>query len=100
MISIIISFLDNLNTSIDLSCTDGDVRLVGGINEAEGRVEICKNKIWGNVCHNSWGASDADVVCKQLGYKSKGQIFMKLLIILNIIGSNAYLYFHACTTYN
>jgi deleted-in-malignant-brain-tumors protein 1 len=59
-------------TGIDTACNDGAVRLVGGVNELEGNVEICYNNLWGSVCHRSWGTSDADVVCKQLGYQSKG----------------------------
>ena len=62
----------DVNTSVDTSCSDGDVRLVGGINEAEGSVEMCYNKFWGSVCHRSWSTADANVVCKQLGYQSAG----------------------------
>ena len=53
-------------------CANGDIRLRGGVNDAEGRVEICYNATWGTVCDNMWGPANADVVCRQLGFSSTG----------------------------
>ena len=62
----------NITESIDLACSNGDVRLIGGINDAEGRVEMCYNNFWGQVCHSSWDITDANVLCRQLGYQATG----------------------------
>ena len=54
------------------SCVDGDVQLVGGSNQYEGRVEVCVKNSWGTVCDNSWSYYDALVTCRQLGYSTSG----------------------------
>lgn len=53
-------------------CTYGDVRLVGGSSIYEGRVEVCLADKWGTICDDSWGSTDATIVCKQLGYAYSG----------------------------
>ena len=54
------------------TCTQGAIRLQGGANSMTGRVEVCNNNVWGTVCDDFWGAADAQVVCRQLGFSATG----------------------------
>lgn len=54
------------------SCRSGALRLVGGAVPNEGRVEICVNGKWGQVCDSNWTNIDASVVCQQVGYGANG----------------------------
>ena len=56
-----------------LGCHDGDLRLVGGTNITEGRLEFCYGGVWGTVCRDRWGAPDARVACRQLGFSTAGR---------------------------
>jgi deleted-in-malignant-brain-tumors protein 1 len=55
-----------------VACTQGAIRLQGGANNMTGRVEICNANVWGTVCDDFWGAADAQVACRQLGFSATG----------------------------
>jgi hypothetical protein len=49
------------------SYVDGDLRLVGGPDVWEGRLEVYHDGRWGTVCDDSFGSPDGQVACRQLG---------------------------------
>lgn len=57
-----------------IGCVEGAVRLEGGVDSTEGRVEICINDQWGTVCDQMWDVLDAAVVCRQLQLNYTGKI--------------------------
>uniref|UniRef100_A0A1X7SDH0 SRCR domain-containing protein n=1 Tax=Amphimedon queenslandica TaxID=400682 RepID=A0A1X7SDH0_AMPQE len=44
------------------------IRLQGGAFSNEGRVEVYCNGQWGTICSTGFGTTDANTICKQLGY--------------------------------
>lgn len=49
------------------TCTNGDLFLIDGWSEIEGRLEICYNNQWGTVCDDHWTHGSTEVACRQLG---------------------------------
>lgn len=58
------------------NCTDDSVRLMGGLQPTEGRVEVCVQGRWTGVCQRDWSDQDAFVVCRQLGNPATGMWFI------------------------
>lgn len=55
-------------------CVTGDIRLIGSSQVNEGRVEVCRNNVWGTVCDDFWGAEEASVACRQAGFSRFGAV--------------------------
>ena len=53
------------------SCHDGEVQLLEGGTEREGRLEICLAQRWGTVSSDGWTVAASQVVCRDLGYELK-----------------------------
>ena len=73
---------------IAADCRAGDIRLVDGQTEREGRVEMCKQyeihtpgdsevhfeSVWGTVCDNQWSSVHTTTLCRYLGFAETGEI--------------------------
>ena len=91
-------------------CDDGDVRLVGGNTQYEGRVEVCINRVWGTVCSSrysyrwwSWyyssywrSSPNSNVVCRQLGHMELGTIIFVITYIIKLLLYNRLSYLYNC----
>ena len=47
---------------------EGDLRLIDGKAENEGRLEVYHNFSWLSICDDYWDDKDATVACKQINY--------------------------------
>lgn len=54
----------------------GDIRLVDGANEYEGRLEICYKGVWGTIVDYNWNIFETRLACSQLGYNPFGISFI------------------------
>ena len=59
------------------------IRLVGGQDNSEGRLEVKNEEVWGTVCSDGFDRNDANVVCKYLGRPGVEEVY-SAADILNI----------------
>jgi len=52
----------------DTQVTPLHLRLVGGSNELEGRLEILYYGYWGTICDDFFDITNANVACRRLGF--------------------------------
>ena len=55
------------------NCDDGDLRLIGGLVDSEGTVEMCLDGGWNSLCSRNWGDEETLMVCKQLQLPTDGK---------------------------
>ena len=48
-------------------CTNGELSLVDGLSDYEGRLEMCYNNEWGTICDDDWTQFATNVACRKLG---------------------------------
>ena len=64
---------------------NGDIRLVGGSNPFEGRLEVCYFNQWGTICSSTTTSQVARVACRQLGYAgSKTEGVFQCISMMNV----------------
>ena len=65
---------NNASCYCTADCVNGDVRLVEGETEWDGRVELCLSQRWGTVGSDRWTEVNSVVVCNALGYDFTGKL--------------------------
>ncbi len=40
----------------------------------QGRLQICEDQVWKNLCDTNWTFSDAQVTCRSLNYSAIGEL--------------------------
>ena len=82
--------------TLALQCEEGDLRLIGSSAINQGTVEICMNETWGTICYSNWGQSEANVVCRQLGFSENGSHYNIAPVVMIIIHIPSLQLNHTC----
>ena len=68
----------------DSSVYIGMIRLQGGYYSNEGRVELYCNGQWGTICSNGFDSTDANTLCRQLGYDTYYKYNNLSMLVINL----------------
>ena len=60
--------INNLLSAGAVRLISSSLALITDPGAPAGRLEIFHNGVWGTVCARSFDVTDADIICKQLGY--------------------------------
>ena len=74
-----------LNHHTAADCVDGEMRLVEGSSEIEGRVEVWFGQRWGTVSSDGWTQTNTEMVCSDLGYETATGKIEIISIIFGLI---------------
>lgn len=67
-------------TSVDVGNDLENIRLVSGLSNSSGRIEVFFNREWGTVSNDSSTMVDAYVVCRQFGHPAAVVIYTNLFL--------------------
>ena len=70
-------------------CVDGEVRLMEGKTELEGRLDVCFGQRWGTISSDGWAEINSRIVCSDLGYDLDNGIIVNYC--LQVWGYNSWL---------
>ena len=76
-VTMIINVIHRDNCISPAPCSDGEIRLVDGEKETEGRVDVCFSKRWGTIGSDGWTETESNVICNDLGYEFTGKFFFE-----------------------
>lgn len=66
IVYMILCFVKLANTQAQ--CGGPSIRLMGGLSNRDGRVELFHEGRWKSLCHSGWDNNAAEVVCRELGF--------------------------------
>ena len=60
--------IDAARTYYSMFLVNSPKRLVGGVDDTEGAIQVYYNTNWRSICNEGFGDLEANVVCRELGF--------------------------------